>query len=69
LIRNLVVFSLQYTVAVISAVNVSDRLLATIVGRAISGATAGYFIGSTIALLRAYWRKRQVDLTTSPPRP
>src|SRR6476660_3833450 len=66
LIRNLVVFSLQYTVAVISAVAVSDRILATIVGRAISGATAGYFIGSTIALLRAYWRKRQVDLTTSP---
>jgi hypothetical protein len=69
LIRNLVVFGLQYTVAVISAVDVSDRLLATIVGRAISGATAGYFIGSTIALLRAYWRKRQADLTTSPPPP
>ena len=65
-IRNLVVFSLQYTVAVISAVDISDRLSATIVGRAISGATAGYFIGSTIALLRAYWRKRQVDLTISP---
>jgi hypothetical protein len=43
--------------------------LATIVGRAISGATAGYFIGSTIALLGAYWRKRQVDLTTSQPPP
>ena len=63
LIRNLVVFALQYSVAVISAVDVHDRLLAAIVGRAISGATAGYFIGSTIALLRAYWRKRQQDLT------
>jgi uncharacterized protein DUF6622 len=61
LIRNLVVFALQYSVAVISAVDVHDRLLAAIVGRAISGATAGYFIGSTIALLGAYWRKRRQD--------
>ncbi|KJC57821.1 hypothetical protein UP10_26865 [Bradyrhizobium sp. LTSPM299] len=59
LIRNLVVFALQYSVAVISAVDVHDRLLAAIIGRAISGATAGYFIGSTIALLRAYWHKRR----------
>jgi hypothetical protein len=64
LIRNLVVFALQYTVAVISVIDVSDRWLAMIIGRGISGATAGYFIGSTIALLRAYWRKRQADLTT-----
>jgi len=64
LIRNLIVFALQYSVAVISAVDVHDRLLAAIVGRAVSGATAGYFIGSTIALLRAYWRKRHEDVTT-----
>jgi hypothetical protein len=64
LIRNLIVFALQYGVAVISAVDVDGRLLAAVVGRAISGATAGYFIGSTIALLRAYWRKRHEDVTT-----
>ncbi|PIT06380.1 hypothetical protein TSA1_28950 [Bradyrhizobium nitroreducens] len=58
LIRNLVVFSLQYAVGVISAIDAGDRALAIIVGRAISGATAGYFIGSTIALLIAYRRKR-----------
>ncbi|MBR0949586.1 DUF6622 family protein [Bradyrhizobium canariense] len=58
LIRNLVVFFLQYAVAVISAIDASDRVLAIIVGRAISGATAGYFIGSAIALLVAYRRKR-----------
>jgi hypothetical protein len=58
LIRNLVVFSLQYAVGVISAIDASDRALALVVGRAISGATAGYFIGSTIALLVAYRRKR-----------
>jgi len=58
LIRNLIVFSLQYAVGVISAIDASDRALAIIVGRAISGATAGYFIGSTVALLIAYRRKR-----------
>ncbi|PDT89962.1 hypothetical protein CO669_10810 [Bradyrhizobium sp. Y36] len=58
LIRNLVVFSLQYAVGVISAIDAGDRALAIIAGRAISGATAGYFIGSTVALLIAYRRKR-----------
>ena len=48
LIRNLVVFTLQYTVSVISAIDAGDRALAIIVGRAISGATAGYFFGSMI---------------------
>ena len=61
LIRNLVVFALQYTVGVISAIDAGDRAVAFIVGRAISGATAGYFIGSTIALLLAYRRKRAAD--------
>lgn len=58
LIRNLIVFASQYAVGVISAIDAGDRALAIIVGRAISGATAGYFIGSTIALLFAYRRKR-----------
>jgi hypothetical protein len=58
LIRNLIVFFLQYAVAVIAAIDASDRAFAIIVGRAISGATAGYFIGSAIALLVAYRRKR-----------
>jgi len=62
LIRNLIVFGLQYTVGVISAIDASDRALAIIVSRAISGATAGYFIGSTIALLVAYRRKRAADI-------
>ena len=60
LIRNLIVFVLQYAVGVITAIDASDRALALIVGRAISGATAGYFMGSTIALLIAYRRKRAV---------
>ena len=64
LVRNLTVFALQYTVAVIAAIDPDGRTAAAITGRAISGATAGYFIGSTIALLREYWRKRQQDLKT-----
>lgn len=59
LIRNLVVFALQYTVGVISAIDAGDRALAIIVGRAVSGATSGYFLGSAIALLIAYRRKHK----------
>lgn len=61
LIRNLIVFSAQYAVGVMSAIDVDDRALAIITGRAISGATAGYFIGSSIALLLAYRRKSAED--------
>ena len=60
LVRNLIVFASQHTVCVISAIDAGDRALAAIVGRAISGATAGYFIGSTVALLIAYRSKRAV---------
>jgi len=61
LIRNITVFALQYTVAVIAAVDPDGRTLATVVGRAISGATTGYFLGRTIALLRQYWKQRKAD--------
>ena len=64
LIRNVTVFALQYTVAVIAAVNPGGGTVAAIVGRAISGATAGYFIGSTVALRRQYWKKRAMDIGT-----
>ena len=58
LIRNVVVFTAQFSVGVITAIDVGHRAWAAIVGRAISGATAGYFIGSIMVLLRAFWRKR-----------
>jgi hypothetical protein len=66
-VRNLIVFSSQYAVGVISAIDAGDRAFAIIVGRAISGATAGYFIGSTIALLIAYRRKRATTTTSRHP--
>src|SRR6201995_2585935 len=62
LIRNIVVFTAQYAVAVTAAIHSDDRATAVIIGRAISSATAGYFIGSTIALLRQYWKQRKADL-------
>ena len=64
LIRNMIVYALQYTVALMAAIDPDGRTAAAVTGRAISGATAGYFVGWTIALLRQYWRKRQTDLTT-----
>jgi hypothetical protein len=61
LIRNVTVFALQYTVAVIAAVDPHDGTAAAIVGRAISGGTTGYFLGRTIALLWQYWTQRKED--------
>ena len=61
LIRNITVFALQYTVAVIAAVDPHDATTAAIVGRAISGGTTGYFLGRTVALLRQYFRLRKED--------
>ena len=57
LIRNILVFALQYAVAVLAALHADGDGIGTLVARAISGATSGYFIGSAIALLRAYRRK------------
>ena len=62
LIRNVTVFALQYTVAVIAAVDPHDATTVAIVGRAISGGTTGYFLGRTVALLRQYWTQRKEDL-------
>ena len=62
LIRNVTVFALQYTVAVIAAVDPHDATTVAIVGRAISGGTTGYFLGRTVALLRQYWKPRKEDL-------
>ena len=63
LIRNVTVFALQYTVAVIAAVDPHDATTAAIAGRVISGGTTGYFLGRTIALLRQYFRQRKADIT------
>ncbi|MBV9565885.1 MAG: hypothetical protein JOY90_36355 [Bradyrhizobium sp.] len=59
LIRNLTVFALQYAVAVIAAIDPDGHSIATVIGRAVSGATTGYFLGGTVAMLRQYWRQRR----------
>lgn len=55
LIRNITVFLLQYGLAVAAAMHLDTQGTGAIVSRALSGATAGYFIGWSIALLRSYW--------------
>jgi hypothetical protein len=55
LIRNVAVFCLQYGVAVMGALQLDGHAAGAIVGRAVSGATAGYFLGWAVAFLRHYW--------------
>ena len=54
LIRNLTVFSLQYGVAVATAMKLEPRAAVAIIGHAVSGASAGYFSGWAATLLRRY---------------
>jgi hypothetical protein len=54
LIRNVTVFSLQYGVAVATAMKLEPHAAVAIVGHAVSGASAGYFSGWAAALWRRY---------------
>lgn len=54
LLRNLTVFSLQYGVAVATAMKLEPHAAVAIIGHAVSGASAGYFSGWTAALWRRY---------------
>jgi uncharacterized protein DUF6622 len=60
LARNIIVFLLQYAIAVTAALDPHGHAAVALIGRAISGACAGYFIGWIIALLRHY-RNRPED--------
>lgn len=54
LVRNVSIFMLQYGLAVAAAMHLDTQGAGAIVSRAVSGATAGYFIGWSLALLRSY---------------
>jgi hypothetical protein len=54
LIRNVTVFSLQYGVAVATAMKLEPHVAVAIIGHAVSGASAGYFSGWAASLLRRY---------------
>jgi hypothetical protein len=54
LVRNISIFVLQYTVAVVTAMKLGATWEVAVAGQAVSGACAGYFLGWTIALLRSY---------------
>src|SRR5450631_2006062 len=62
LIRNITIFALQYTVAVIAAVDRDGLTMAPLIGRAVAGAMTGYFLGRTIALLRQYRAQLKADV-------
>ena len=54
LLRNITVFSLQYGVAVATAMKLEPHAAVAIIGHAVSGASAGYISGWAAALLRRY---------------
>ena len=54
LVRNILVFLLQYAVAVLTAMKLNVGIDVAMAGQAVSGACAGYFLGWTVALLRSY---------------
>lgn len=56
LVRNVLVFLLQYGVAVMAALHPGERDLLAIANRIVSGATAGYFLGWSMAMILHYRR-------------
>lgn len=56
LLRNVLVFCLQYGFAVKLALHPEQHGVFVTVGRAVSGATAGYFIGWTLGFWRHFQR-------------
>ena len=54
LVRNITVFLLQYGVAVATAMKLEPHAAVAVIGHAVSGASAGYFSGWAVALLRRY---------------
>lgn len=66
LIRNISIFALQYAIAIAAAIDPSESTPASVIGRMVSGATTGYFLGRTVAMLHQYQSQRKTALTTSP---
>jgi len=62
LVRNVTIFALQYMVAVIAAIHPDGLTMVPLLGRAVSGAMTGYFLGRTIALLRQYRMQSKADV-------
>ena len=54
LLRNVTVFTLQYGVAVATAMKLEPHAAVAIIGHAVSGGSAGYFSGWAAVLLRRY---------------
>ena len=54
LTRNLVLFTLQYGLAVATALRPEDSPLLALAGHAVSGASIGYFAGWVVTFRRRY---------------
>ena len=67
LVRNITVFLLQYAVAVATAMKLEPHTVVAILGHAVSGASAGYFSGWTVALLRRYQNFDAENIGTAEP--
>ena len=65
LIRNVCVFLLQYAVGIMTALHAGDQGADALISRAVSGATAGYFIGWSGVLLQRYVAARSVTAIRS----
>jgi len=63
LVRNITVLVLQYAVAVATAMKLEPHAAVTIIGHAVSGASAGYFSGWTAAVLRRYRNSGKLENT------
>ncbi len=62
LVRNVGVFVLQYVFAVAAILHPDQHSMLFLLGRAVSGATAGYFVGWAIALRGHYRAAPRLDL-------
>ncbi|MDE2363172.1 MAG: hypothetical protein KGM42_10890 [Hyphomicrobiales bacterium] len=65
LLRNVGVFVLQYAVAATSAMRLDPNAFGMLASYAVSGATAGYFAGWALALVRLYRRAPSAVLQTN----
>jgi hypothetical protein len=67
LIRNVGVFALQYTLAVMTGGSMAGSANANLVAHGIAGCTAGYFAGWVIVALRHYLRAPEWPSVARPP--
>lgn len=64
-LRLLVIFVVRYGLAVVSALHPDRRAQIDLATSLFSGAVAGYYIGWSVFLLRAYWRTPKAEAVSA----